>query len=85
MEGAYVASFIGGAPVENPRVICLISIYRPDRYKGYYGGTVAAPAVKSVLEQTLEYLNVKHDLQPKVVAPGEEGSQAEELGENLHD
>ncbi|HNX26090.1 MAG TPA: penicillin-binding protein 2 [Phycisphaerae bacterium] len=84
MEGAYTASFIGGAPFENPRVICLISIYRPDRYKGYYGGTVTAPAVKSVLEQTLEYLNVPHDLAPKADAIDEQARQ-NRLGDDMRD
>lgn len=58
VEGAYVASFVGGAPIEHPAVVCLISIYWPDRSKGYYGGTVAAPRVKEVLEKTLTYLHV---------------------------
>ncbi|MBN1553195.1 MAG: penicillin-binding protein 2 [Phycisphaerae bacterium] len=58
IDGAYVASFIGGAPMEHPAVVCLISIYFPDRSKGYYGGTVAAPRVKEVLEKTLTYLHI---------------------------
>ena len=59
---AYTGSFIGGAPVKNPEVICLISIYRPGRNKKYYGGTVAGPYVKDVLEKTLRYLQRKPDL-----------------------
>lgn len=61
VEGAYTGSFIGGAPASRPQIICLISIYRPVRSKGYYGGTVAAPYVKQVLEKTLAYLDVPHD------------------------
>jgi cell division protein FtsI/penicillin-binding protein 2 len=61
IDGAYTGSFIGGAPVKKPRLICLVSIHRPDRSKGYYGGTVAAPAVRRVLQETLEYLNVPQD------------------------
>ncbi len=57
-EGAYVGSFIGGAPIEHPAVVCLISIYWPDRSKGYYGGSIAAPRVKEVLENTLTYLHI---------------------------
>ena len=64
MDGAYTGSFIGGGPVTNTSVICLISIYRPDRYKGYYGGTVAAPCVAEVLEKTLLYLDVTPDKNP---------------------
>ncbi|MBN1943540.1 MAG: penicillin-binding protein 2 [Phycisphaerae bacterium] len=61
IDDAYVGSFIGGAPLEHPAVVCLISIYWPDRSKGYYGGTVAAPAFKEVLEKTLTYLHVPPD------------------------
>ena len=61
ISGAYNGSFIAGAPVENPSLICLISIYRPGRNKKYYGGTVAAPYVKDVLEKSLAYLKVKPD------------------------
>jgi len=61
IEGAYTGSFVGGAPVKSPRVICLISVYWPDKQKGYYGSTVAAPYVKSVLERTLAYLEVPSD------------------------
>ena len=61
LDGEYVGSFVGGAPIKNPRVICLISIYRPDSAKGYYGSKVAAPYVRQVLAQTLAYLKVPPD------------------------
>ncbi len=59
-DKAYVASFIAGAPAENPRVVVLISIRRPNvaLKKGYTGGTVAAPVAASILEKTLTYLGV---------------------------
>jgi len=57
-QGAYIGSFVGGAPVNDPRLVCMISIYWPQRSKGYYGSTVAAPYVKQVLDRTLRYLNV---------------------------
>ena len=60
-DGAYVGTFVGGAPVSEPRIVCLISIYWPDPSKGYYGATVAAPGVREVLLQTLRYLNVPPD------------------------
>jgi len=62
VDGAYVGSFLGGAPAgRTPRVLCLISIYWPERGKGYYGATVAAPFVKDVLEKSLRYLKVPPD------------------------
>ncbi len=61
VDDAYTGSFAGGAPVSNPRLVCLISIYWPERDKGYYGSMVAAPFVKKVLAQSLEYLKVPAD------------------------
>ena len=61
VDGAYTGTFIGGAPASRPRVICMISVYWPDRSKGYYGSKVAAPYVRDVLERSLGYLNVPPD------------------------
>ncbi len=60
LDKAYIASFIAGAPAENPRVVVLISIRRPNvaLKKGYTGGTVAAPVAAVILEKTLTYLGV---------------------------
>ena len=69
-EGAYVGSFVAGAPCANPRLICLISIYWPERSKGYYGSKVAAPSVKDVLAKTLTYLDVPPD-RPSALARAE--------------
>jgi cell division protein FtsI/penicillin-binding protein 2 len=57
---AYTASFIGGAPAADPRVVVLVSIRRPNvkLRKGYTGGTVAAPVAGAILEKTLTYLGV---------------------------
>ena len=52
----HVASFAGGAPVESPEVIVVVSIRNPEKSRGYTGGTVAAPVVKNIIEKTLTYL-----------------------------
>lgn len=54
----YVASFIGGAPAEDPKIVVLVSIRKPNKKlgKGYTGGTVAAPIVGRIIEKTLTYL-----------------------------
>ena len=49
-------------------MICVISIYWPDRSKGYYGSTVAAPYVRQVLQKTLTYLDVPADKGPADLA-----------------
>ncbi len=61
LAGKYVGSFVGGAPSDHPRVVALVSIYKPSK-EGYYGGTVAAPAVKEILADTLAYLRVPPEL-----------------------
>ncbi len=57
-ERAYVASFMGGAPAEDPRIVVLVSVRRPNYAlrKGYTGGTIAAPVAGAIIERTLTYL-----------------------------
>ena len=59
-ENAYVASFLAGAPAEDPAIVVLVSIRRPNRAlgKGYSGGVVAAPVAARIIERTLNYLGV---------------------------
>ncbi len=59
-ENAYVASFIAGAPAEDPAIVVLVSIRRPNRAlgKGYSGGVVASPVAARIIERTLNYLGV---------------------------
>ena len=52
----YVASFICGAPMEAPRIAVLVSVRKPNRSIGYFGGTVSAPAAKQIVEETLAWL-----------------------------
>lgn len=53
-NGKYIASTIGFAPVENPKVIALVRIDEPQGL--YYGGTVAAPAIAALFENIRPYL-----------------------------
>lgn len=53
----YISSFLGFAPAENPQVLGLCIIHDP---KGvYYGGTVAAPVIRSIFENILPYLEIE--------------------------
>ena len=53
----YYSSFLGMAPMDDPQVSILVVVDSP---KGaYYGSMVAAPIAKSILEDTLRYLNVE--------------------------
>jgi cell division protein FtsI/penicillin-binding protein 2 len=55
----YVASFCGFAPVEHPRLVCLVAADAPVRSLGYYGGTVSAPAVRAILRRALNALGIR--------------------------
>lgn len=60
-DRAFTGSFVGGGPGSDPQIICVISVYHPNPAKGHFGGTVAAPYVKAVLEKSLSYLDVRPD------------------------
>ena len=53
----YIASFVGFAPADNPQVLALIVIHNPQGV--YYGGTIAAPVIKTVFENILPYLGIE--------------------------
>lgn len=56
-EDGYVASFLAIAPVENTKVVALLTLYGP-QVSNYYGGQIAAPVVSQVLNEVLPYLQV---------------------------
>lgn len=58
-ENKYIASFIGFAPADDPQVLCLVILDEPTGDAGYYGGTIAAPVVRDILGETLQYLGVE--------------------------
>ena len=58
MDGNYILSFIGFMPANDPEVVVYVAVDNP---KGVvqYGGTVAAPIAKRVLESCASALNIK--------------------------
>ncbi len=56
----YIGTFVGLAPVSNPRLIMAVMIDEPTTGQ-YYGGTVAAPVFSSVMSEVLRLLAVPQD------------------------
>ena len=54
--GKYVTSFCGVAPIEDPQIVCLVTLYNPTGEGGHQGGGVAAPVGGKVLGEVLPYL-----------------------------
>lgn len=53
----YISSFLGFAPAEKPKVLALCIIHDPQGI--YYGGTIAAPVVRSIFDNVLPYLGIE--------------------------
>ena len=47
----YVASFAGFFPAEAPKYSCIVVVHDPNKKKGYYGATVAAPIFKEIAQK----------------------------------
>ena len=58
LSGNYITSFIGFLPADDPEVIVYVAV---DNAKGItqYGGTIAAPIAKSVLQSAIDILDIK--------------------------
>ncbi len=85
-SGKYIASFLSFAPAEDPQVMALVLIDEPQGV--YYGGTVAGPVMKELLENTLPYLGIepkyteeelKNKVTPEVEVPELTGKTIEEV------
>jgi stage V sporulation protein D (sporulation-specific penicillin-binding protein) len=53
-----IASFVGFAPADDPQIVCLIIMDEP-QCAVRYGGTICAPVVGAVIEETLEYMGIE--------------------------
>ena len=56
-SGKYIASCMGFAPAESPKVIALVLVDEPSGI--YYGGTIAAPVISKLLDDILPYVEKK--------------------------
>ena len=56
--GKYVTSFIGVAPIDNPQLVMLITLYNPTGEGGHQGGGVAAPLAGQIFREILPYMEI---------------------------
>lgn len=58
MVGNYIVSFIGFMPANDPKIIVYIAV---DNAKGItqYGGTIAAPIARTVLQEAIDILDIE--------------------------
>ena len=48
---AYISSFAGYFPADNPKYSCIVIIHEPDKSVGYYGADVSGPVFKSMAQK----------------------------------
>ena len=65
----YISSFLGFAPAEDPQILGLCIIHNPQGI--YYGGTVAAPVIRSIFQNVLPYLGIEKNAEIVTPAPTE--------------
>lgn len=71
----YVSSFVGYFPSDAPKYSCIVVVHRPNKSKGYYGATVAAPVFKKIAKNIYNNIpkqihlesHLVNDLQPETL------------------
>ncbi|MFC5467158.1 penicillin-binding transpeptidase domain-containing protein [Cohnella suwonensis] len=74
----YVVSFIGYAPVENPKVVLYIVVDEP-QVDNAGGGAIAGPIFKDIMGKSLKHLGIKPNL-PKEEEAGKASGTPENTG-----
>ena len=59
--GKYVTSFCGVAPIDDPQLVVLVTLYNPTGEGGHQGGGVAAPVGGQIFSEVLPYLEVQRN------------------------
>jgi cell division protein FtsI/penicillin-binding protein 2 len=75
--GKFFASFCGFAPATNPQICVIVVVNEPHGWS-HFGGTVAGPPAKEIIEQTLIYMRVPGDRKKEDASANADGSEAHE-------
>ncbi|MDY6314080.1 MAG: PASTA domain-containing protein, partial [Clostridia bacterium] len=57
-SGKYIASFVGIAPTDDPKIAVIVMLDDPDSFS-YYGNAIAAPVAREIIDDTLQYMGVE--------------------------
>jgi len=57
LPNAYISSFVGFAPVDNPKLLCIFVVDSPKGYP-YFGAWVAAPPFKEIMQDCFRVLQI---------------------------
>lgn len=57
-SGKYIASFVGIAPADDPKIAVIVMLDDPDSFS-YYGNAIAAPVAREIIDDTLQYMGVE--------------------------
>ena len=68
---AYISSFVGYFPADNPKYSCIVVIHEPDKSVGYYGADVSGPVFKSMAQKIYSNSPVVDKVIPKSSINGE--------------
>ena len=64
-DGAYILSFIAGAPMNNPQVVVYFSIKEPHNCI-QYGGTTVGPIIQRIMSEILDYYDIEKDYENEI-------------------
>jgi cell division protein FtsI (penicillin-binding protein 3) len=74
-KSKYRASFVGMAPMPNPRIVVAVSIDEPTA-GSHFGGAVSGPVFSGIVGDTLRTLNVPPDMPVKQLVVSDDSAQA---------
>jgi cell division protein FtsI (penicillin-binding protein 3) len=82
-KSKYRASFIGMAPMPNPRIVVAVSVDEPT-VGSHFGGTVSGPVFSGIAGDTLRVLNVPPKMPVQTAAVSRPGASSSHNSHNNH-
>lgn len=54
----YIGSFVGAAPIDDPKIICMVILDEP-MGENYYGGVISGPVAGKIMSEVLQYYGIE--------------------------